>query len=306
MIHGQVVGQAADTSQFEYVPRVDVDWGHLQPGTFRHLFIPRSELKEDDESSVSSFSDSDDSEHREERERKEKAAREFAERTGTDAGNASRGMSLMSRFAQKGRNKAAEIAKKGAEYFDDEAEREKEEKKAKKAAKAKKAEEEDVTPEWAKQAGFKLLLNGVIPLEGCAPDLEVPPAPERMNHAPELIGRVIGFLNPRRIGRAVRLGRAWANVGYQDPLYYCLVQIGVPAVTIYASDRRVERRISLQPPPVEDGERPSRAARRRAQVRPPRRRGPQLRRRGARQGRTRERNSQLQRLISRPFSTRFG
>ena len=47
-------------------------------------------------------------------------------------------------------------------------------------------------------------------------------------------------MNPRRIGRAVGISRAWANVGYQDPLYYCLVQIGVPAVTIYAFDNRID------------------------------------------------------------------
>jgi hypothetical protein len=248
MIHGQSVGAAADASRFEYVPRVEVEWGHLQPGTFRHLFIPRNELQDDGDSSVSSFSDSDDSEHREEREKKERAAKQFAEQTGTDKGSASRGLSLMSRLAQKGRNKAAEVATKGAAYFDDEYEREKEEKAAKKAAKALRLEEEDETPEWAKAAGFKLLLDGVIPTEGLAVDLEIAPAAERINHAPELISRVIGFLNPRRIGRAVRLGRAWANVGYQDPLYYCLVQIGVPAVTIYAFEHRVDAVLNCSPP----------------------------------------------------------
>ena len=55
-----------------------------------------------------------------------------------------------------------------------------------------------------------------------------------------LIENVVAFLNPRSIGRAVRLGRRWAEVGYDEPLYYCLVQVGQPSVTIYAFQARVD------------------------------------------------------------------
>ena len=242
IVHGQVVGNAADASRFEYVPLKEIDWGHLQPGTFRYLFIPRNQLKDDgdDSSSVSSFSDSDDSEHRMEREEKAKKAREFAEQTGTDTGNASRGMSMMSRFAQRNKDRAKEVAKKGAEFFDQEEKAIKAAKQQKKEAKAKREEDADETPPWAKAAGFKLLLRGIVEECGLGVDLEQKKPAEELNHLPEMIGKVISYLNPRRIGRAVRLGRAWANVGYQDPLYYCLVQIGVPAVTIYAFEKRID------------------------------------------------------------------
>ena len=101
IVHGQVVGRAADASQFEYKPTVQVEWGHLQPGVFRYLFIPRNQLKDgdDDDSSVSSFSDSDDSEHRAEKEMKEKLKKDQEDRENADSGTRSRGLSLMSRFA---------------------------------------------------------------------------------------------------------------------------------------------------------------------------------------------------------------
>ena len=51
---------------------------------------------------------------------------------------------------------------------------------------------------------------------------------------------MVAFLNPRSIGRAVRLGRRWAEVGYDEPLYYCFVQVGQPSVTIYAFQARVD------------------------------------------------------------------
>ena len=38
-----------------------------------------------------------------------------------------------------------------------------------------------------------------------------------------LIEGVVAFLNPRSIGRAVRLGRRWAEVGYDEPS-----DLGVP------------------------------------------------------------------------------
>ncbi|KAH8097799.1 hypothetical protein JL720_713 [Aureococcus anophagefferens] len=92
IVHGQVVGRAADASQFEYKPTVQVEWGHLQPGVFRYLFIPRNQLKDgdDDDSSVSSFSDSDDSEHRAEKEMKEKLKKDQEDRENADSGTRSR------------------------------------------------------------------------------------------------------------------------------------------------------------------------------------------------------------------------
>ena len=133
IVHGQVVGRAADASQFEYKPTVQVEWGHLQPGVFRYLFIPRNQLKDgdDDDSSVSSFSDSDDSEHRAEKEMKEKLKKDQEDRENADSGTRSRGLSLMSRFAHKGQARAQEIAKKGAQYFDQEEANLKEEKQKK-------------------------------------------------------------------------------------------------------------------------------------------------------------------------------
>ncbi|KAH8068843.1 hypothetical protein JL721_6415 [Aureococcus anophagefferens] len=240
IVHGQVVGRAADASQFEYKPTVQVEWGHLQPGVFRYLFIPRNQLKDgdDDDSSVSSFSDSDDSEHRAEKEMKEKLKKDQEDRENADSGTRSRGLSLMSRFAHKGQARAQEIAKKGAQYFDQEEANLKEEKQKKKEEKKKREEDADETPQWAKDAGFKLLLKGLIEEDGLEMEEEPPHPAEQINHLPELIGRVIGYLNPRRIGRAVGISRAWANVGYQDPLYYCLGRSGA-AVTI-AFDNRID------------------------------------------------------------------
>lgn len=256
VVHGVVVGKQADASVFDYVPVVQKDWGHLQPGTFRYLFIPRNQLKDgdDDESSVSSFSDSDDSEHRAEREMKEKLKKEAEERKNADSGTRSRGLSLMSRFAKKGMDRAKEITKKGAEYFDQEEKDMAAAKRAKKEAKQKREDDADETPQWAKDAGFKLLLKGIIDELGLEPEEPPPPVAEQINHLPEIIGRVIGYLNPRRIGRAVGISRAWANVGYQDPLYYCLVQIGVPAVTIYAFDNRVDAVINCGDSVLASGE----------------------------------------------------
>ena len=89
VVHGVVVGKQADASVFDYVPVVQKDWGHLQAGTFRYLFIPRNQLKDgdDDESSVSSFSDSDDSEHRAEREMKEKLKKEAEGNENSEGGS---------------------------------------------------------------------------------------------------------------------------------------------------------------------------------------------------------------------------
>ena len=103
----------------------------------------------------------------------------------------------------------------------------------------------------------------------------VPPPVQQATASRDLVGRVVSFLNPRSIGKAVRLSRGWARrpggvshrraampsvsfgaayagrvsakcntaqatVGYEDPLYYCLVQVGVPSVTIYAFEGRVD------------------------------------------------------------------
>ena len=80
-----------------------------------------------------------------------------------------------------------------------------------------------------------------LPTKDAANEPIIYPKPiEEFEGIRSLIENVVAFLNPRSIGRAVRLGRRWAEVGYDEPLYYCLVQVGQPSVTIYAFQARVD------------------------------------------------------------------
>ena len=105
----------------------------------------------------------------------------------------------------------------------------------------------DPTPLWASR--WRLMLKGplkeplALPTKDAANEPIVYPKPiEEFEGIRSLIENVVAkaFLNPRSIGRAVRLGRRWAEVGYDEPLYYCLVQVGQPSVTIYAFQARVD------------------------------------------------------------------
>ena len=105
----------------------------------------------------------------------------------------------------------------------------------------------DPTPLWARCTNWRLMLKGplkeplALPTKDAANEPIIYPKPiEEFEGIRSLIENVVAFLNPRSIGRAVRLGRRWAEVGYDEPLYYCLVQVGQPSVTIYAFQARVD------------------------------------------------------------------
>ena len=125
--------------------------------------------------------------------------------------------------------------------------RERDRKRAKKAIKDAREWLRDPTPLWARTTNWRLMLKGplkeplALPTKDAANEPIVYPKPiEEFESVRSLIEGVVAFLNPRSIGRAVRLGRRWAEVGYDEPLYYCLVQVGQPSVTIYAFQARVD------------------------------------------------------------------
>jgi len=247
----------AELATEQRIAKEDYDWGHLRPNEFRMIFIPRHELREpghadsessDDASSVSST----DTEEAEEDERRRAAAARVA---GSNERNADRGgnqrqKSMVSRFREQEEQakKRAEEAARGPEDYEAEAAAYRERKLQRKLEKKRRLEEEDETPDWAKACGWRLLLRGVLEeaaeppdvLDGQGVPMIVPPPVQQATASRDLVGRVVSFLNPRSIGKAVRLSRGWATVGYEDPLYYCLVQVGVPSVTIYAFEGRVD------------------------------------------------------------------
>jgi len=129
----------------------------------------------------------------------------------------------------------------------DQDERYRERKRAKKAIKQAREDARDPTPLWARITNWRLMLKGplkeplALPSKNSANEKIIYPKPiEAFERQRTLIERVVSFLNPRSIGRAVRLGRRWAEVGYDEPLYYCLVQVGRPSVEIDAFDQRVD------------------------------------------------------------------
>ena len=129
----------------------------------------------------------------------------------------------------------------------DQDERYRERKRAKKAIKQAREDARDPTPLWARVTNWRLMLKGplkeplALPSKNSANEKIIYPKPiEAFERQRTLIERVVSFLNPRSIGRAVRLGRRWAEVGYDEPLYYCLVQVGRPSVEIDAFDQRID------------------------------------------------------------------
>ncbi|KAJ1456937.1 WD40-repeat-containing domain protein [Pelagophyceae sp. CCMP2097] len=94
------------------------------------------------------------------------------------------------------------------------------------------------TPRWAHACGFKLLIRGDVDEAGLSPEGESNMGDFRQRA--DLIAAVVSFLNPRSIARCAQLARNWADVSYAQPLYYDLVQLGLPHLTVIGRDRRID------------------------------------------------------------------
>ncbi|KAJ8603798.1 hypothetical protein CTAYLR_000207 [Chrysophaeum taylorii] len=225
-----------------------VEWGHLRPGHFRFIFAPIHELHAAESSSVSDESESEDEESeaalRARREEMAKASMfEATNRTVADKARvlAGKGMAAMGKMVQRGGEALSSLEHHAAASR--RKRRERREHDARRESSSSSSDDDDddqpPTPRWASESGFRVLLTGTVPSEGLAGDPEKALPRDWRAHL-RVIEGIVGYLNPRNIGRLVVLGQAWANAGYADPRYYDLVQVGRCSASMVAHARRVD------------------------------------------------------------------
>lgn len=176
-------------------------WGHLRPGHFRFILTPASDSQRDyDDDATSSSS--------------------YEEEDASSRTSFAQTRRKLALAANEMKSMVANGISKAFHHQKDQ---------------PKITEEIDPrTPKWVIECGYRILLVGTVPLEG------LEKWNDRKKLSESLVENIMTFLNPRSIGKIVRVNRTWANVGYADSLYYDLVQVGQPLARFYAHDDRIE------------------------------------------------------------------
>lgn len=225
-----------------------VEWGHLRPGEFRYIFTPTRDLaiglKSELPSDESSLEDEDTLRQRSElsavANMYASANQRMTDKVMAMATKSTSKVTKMGNDAVQRGKRALNKAQIAAGQV------------ANRLARASRSldgresssdedDNEPQVPAWASECGFKVLLRGSVALEGLKPGSHKTKLQLRDWRAhPQLIEHVVGMLNPRSVGVAVKLGKSWAKAGYADPLFFDLTYIGHPKATVLAHAHRVD------------------------------------------------------------------